>query len=438
MTLFLKQQSSISSDQHIERPIWDNWRWVWYAFFYAVLLFADIVCLATGVSGWWADLMLIVFNCGIGAWYFIYIRVDPAYWEQHKVLMLLYFCAGWAFWYSFTIPFSPYLFLLSGLCPQVFMLSRLSWRISASTFLTALGLGRLWYMSGIIDQTFLIIMVFSVGSILLGIFITMLIRQSQQRYRLLLELRETRQELALVERHAGIVEERHRLAGEIHDTLAQGFTSIIMHIASVNDAVKDVPDGIPSLQWHLEQIDRVAHENLAQSRQLMWALRPELFARASLSQVLDDLLQQWSAESAVSGRFVVTGTPCILLPEVEVLLLRVAQEGLTNIRKHASAAHVVLTLSYLGDVVALDVQDDGRGFEYARLKECQSIAFSHKHPLSGHFGLKTMCERIEQCNGTFSLESTCGEGTVLAITLPVTLQLPHCAIPRAGKREGLL
>jgi signal transduction histidine kinase len=108
----------------------------------------------------------------------------------------------------------------------------------------------------------------------------------------------------------------------------------------------------------------------------------------------------------------ITGQAASLRPEIEVTLLRATQEALANIRKHAQASSVVLTLSYMEDVVALDIQDDGIGFDPHRLPA------PLLGEMSGKFGLKGLRERIEQLEGTFTLESTPGLGTTIAVSMP--------------------
>ena len=103
----------------------------------------------------------------------------------------------------------------------------------------------------------------------------------------------------------------------------------------------------------------------------------------------------------------VTGAPRSLLPEAEATLLRVAQEALANVRKHAHASQVELTLSYIGDTLILDVQDDGVGLD----------ARSPADELSG-FGLHSMRERLARLGGSLAIESAPGEGLTLAVTLP--------------------
>jgi len=217
--------------------------------------------------------------------------------------------------------------------------------------------------------------------------------------------------LRLVEqaRRAGLIGERQRLAHEIHDTLAQGFTSIVMNLEAA-DAI--LPAGSsPRAHWHLDQARLTARESLAEARRLVWALRPKLLEDASLPEALARLAERWSEASGVTAQTSVTGTPQPLPPEIEATIFRVAQEALTNVRKHARAQRTALTLSYMNDRVALDARDDGRGFDPDKAGD----GSAHE----GGFGVETMRERIEQLGGTLSIESAPGEGTTLAVELPV-------------------
>jgi len=243
----------------------------------------------------------------------------------------------------------------------------------------------------------------------LGLFIEALVRQSRERARLIHELEATRQELALTARQAGIMQERQRLARDIHDTFTQGLSSIVMQIEAM-DATLSTND--TKGRQRLSQVGRIARENLAEARRLLWALQPEAPPRASLPEMLRPLAERWAEESGVRVGVTVTGQATSLRPEIEVTLLRATQEALANIRKHAQANSVVLTLSYMEDIVALDIADDGIGFD----PHCLPA------PLlggtSGRFGLKALRERIEQLEGTFTLESTPGSGTTIAVALP--------------------
>jgi signal transduction histidine kinase len=213
-------------------------------------------------------------------------------------------------------------------------------------------------------------------------------------------------------RQSGELEERRRLAGEIHDTLIQGFASIAMNLEAAEGSLEN---GSVSSRWHLNEARRTARENLAEARRIVLALGPGALEEAPLHEALSRLAQRWSEGSDVSAGVRVTGAPRPLLPEIEVTLLRAAQEALTNVRKHARASRVVLTLSYMEDRVALDVKDDGAGFEPGEEGRVSGA-------VTGGFGLKTMRERAERSGGTLLIESEPGSGTTLAVELPTELR----------------
>ena len=242
--------------------------------------------------------------------------------------------------------------------------------------------------------------------------------------------------LRLVEqaRRAGLIGERQRLAHEIHDTLAQGFASIVMNLEAA-DAILPVGHSTQA-QWHLGQARLTARESLAEARRLVWALRPKLLEEAPLPEALSRLTERWSEASNVAAHTTVTGDPRPLPPEVEATLFRVAQEALTNVRKHARANRTALTLSYMHDRVALDTRDDGTGFDPGKAGDAAGSI------REGGFGLGTMRERVERLGGTLSIESAPGEGTTLAVELPLAAdgdparQAPEDRGPGAAVEEA--
>ena len=218
-------------------------------------------------------------------------------------------------------------------------------------------------------------------------------------------------------RRTSILKERQRLSHEIHDTLAQGFTSIVMSLSAAQLAHPAMFSDSAPARRHLELARRTARESLAETRRLVWALRPEALDRHPLPRALEKLAEEWSEKAGIEACSAVTGASRQLLPETEVALLRIAQEALANVHKHASANQVVLTLSYLDKTVALDVSDDGVGFDPASPKV-------DIHPQdAGGFGLVAMHERVEQLDGRLSVESSLGEGTTLAVELPTSVAL---------------
>ena len=219
-------------------------------------------------------------------------------------------------------------------------------------------------------------------------------------------------------RRTSVLKERQRLSHEIHDTLAQSFTSIVMSLSAAQLTQPESSAASAPAQRHLESARRIARDSLAETRRLVWALRPESLDRHSLPQALQGLTEEWAEKTGIKARFIVAGTSRQLLPEAEVALLRIAQEALANVYKHSQAELVVLTLSYLDDLVALDVSDDGVGFDPG------SSRAGIQPQDTGGFGLVAMRERVEQLDGSLSIESTLSTGTTLAAILPASLTLP--------------
>jgi signal transduction histidine kinase len=207
-------------------------------------------------------------------------------------------------------------------------------------------------------------------------------------------------------RQTGVLQERQRLAHEIHDTLAQGFTSIVMHLEAAEQAL---PPEHPTVQRHLDLARKTARKSLTQARRVVQALRPEPLEQASLPEAINRVVARWSEESSIPAHTTLTGDPQPLHPEVEVTLLRVTQEALANVRKHAQAGQVNVTLSYMADVIVLDVQDDGVGMNHTPVTDATS----------GGFGLTAMRERVEQLHGSLLIESVPGEGTTLVVEIPL-------------------
>jgi signal transduction histidine kinase len=237
----------------------------------------------------------------------------------------------------------------------------------------------------------------------------LVMRESAERKRLIEQLKAAQRSLAAAERQAGILQERQRLAHEIHDTLAQGFTSIVMQLEAADLAL---PAEEEAARLRLQQARETARLSLAESRRLVQALRPEPFEGASLPEALQRVVERWRRENEVEILFSITGDPCPLHPEVEVSLLRLMQEGLANIQRHARARRVTVTLSYMEDQIALDVQDDGVGFDP------ESVPLLANQSREG-FGLQAMRERLAQLGGQLVIESAPGQGTTLAIQIPL-------------------
>ncbi|MFI9597197.1 sensor histidine kinase [Nonomuraea sp. NPDC052265] len=207
-------------------------------------------------------------------------------------------------------------------------------------------------------------------------------------------------------REAGVLGERQRLAREIHDTVAQGLTGILTQLEAADEAVGEAP----AVRARLATVRELARESLTEARRSVQALRPApLAATAQLGTALSEVAAAWSRASGVPAPVSVTGDARPLHTEVESTLLRVAQEALANVGKHARAARVGITLSYMEDVVALDVRDDGSGFTHG-------TGFTPGS--GGGFGLVAMRQRVTRLAGSLAVESAPGQGTAISATVP--------------------
>jgi signal transduction histidine kinase len=205
------------------------------------------------------------------------------------------------------------------------------------------------------------------------------------------------EQLVLQAKEAGVREERRRMAREIHDTLAQGLTGIISQLRAADEST-----------WprHVAAATGLARESLDEARRSVAALRPEPLRTARLSEALAGVATRWSELHDIPVRVMTTGDVRLIAPEAEFALLRAAQEALANVARHARAGRVGVTLSYLEDEVALDVRDDGRGFDHTGVEG---------------FGLVAMRQRIEGVAGTLQIESEPGGGTGVSARVPVAV-----------------
>ncbi|WP_320068538.1 sensor histidine kinase [Micromonospora sp. RTGN7] len=236
-----------------------------------------------------------------------------------------------------------------------------------------------------------------------------LYRESEERRKLIEELTATRADLAQAQHTAGVLAERERLAREIHDTLAQGFSSIQLLLRAAERALPTAPQ---TAARHVEQARQAAVDNLAEARRFVVALAPPALVGSTLTSALEHLCATTSTRHRLTARFHLTGEPQPLPTAYEVALLRITQSALSNTVRHAHATIAEVTLSYLGDHVAVDIVDNGTGFDPDRLPA--------PHPENGGFGLSTMRARTHALGGTLIIESTMGHGTALAAQLPLT------------------
>lgn len=252
-------------------------------------------------------------------------------------------------------------------------------------------------------------------SLALGLWVTRVAERSEERAELLERLESAQAQLAVSNHAAGVLAERERMAQEIHDTLAQGFTSVVM-LAQTAQAQLDA--GRAELaRDRLAQVERVARENLAEARALVAAFGPAALADATLAEALERLAERFQAETGVHVE-VVLGDAGAPDRDTEVVLLRAAQEALANIRKHAGAHRVLLRLHRDDGTLSLEVLDDGQGLAPGTAEGV---------------GLRGMRERVAAGGGTLDVAGEPGRGTRVRLAMPLREDGPH-----AGPGTGTL
>lgn len=237
-------------------------------------------------------------------------------------------------------------------------------------------------------------------SLLLGLWITGIIDESERRRDLIADLRRTRDELATTERARGVLAERQRLAHEIHDTLAQGLTSIIALAQAIEATIDRDPR---AARERLALLEATARADLDEARALVADLGPADLRSGSLSEAVRRLVDRVGRELGVPAELTVEGEPRPLPAGVEVVLLRSTQEALANVRKHAGARRIRVRLAYEGVGATLEVCDDGRGFD-------------PDGPQG--FGLPGMRRRVGELGGRLHVDSATGAGTRLLVWVP--------------------
>jgi nitrate/nitrite-specific signal transduction histidine kinase len=213
-------------------------------------------------------------------------------------------------------------------------------------------------------------------------------------------------------RQIAVMEERNRMAREIHDTLAQGFSGIIMQLEAAEQALGS---DVPATERHLSQARSLARKSLAEARRSVWNLRPQALEHVSLVEAIKQEIDKFNQGVDVNAEFNVFGTRRELPPEMETGLLRICQESLANVRKHAKATEVEVSLNFTESAVELSIRDNGIG-----LKSREASGDKGKR---GTFGLISMQERARGLGGTLELQSRRGKGTLVRVVIPTSKEV---------------
>lgn len=243
-----------------------------------------------------------------------------------------------------------------------------------------------------------------------------LLRDAAERERLVTSLTKAQrdlgalqEDLAIAQRQAGAVDERSRIARDIHDTIAQSLSSITMLANSGQQHTSDA-----AAKRTLEQVEALARESLVDVRRVLDALTPAELEAGAFAAALQGMLERTYDEAGVATEAHIASSLPPLPAEIEVALLRITQSALANVRAHAEASRVVVSLIDDGDSIILDVIDDGRGFDLAAWRQ-------HDPDASGttSYGLRFMQQRVQQLGGTLDISSEPGRGTALSARIPI-------------------
>ncbi len=335
----------------------------------------------------------LVVVAALAVWHWWFVVAHPAWWETRTGAMLLYFAGmlgGTAvlLWHDFVFA----IFVPS--CYGLAFLALPGWLAYAG----AVVVSALWLVPQGTDvgRSLLINLAITTPmAVLIGWIIRAMEREAIRRR----EVNERLTELSAENARLQVLEERARVAREMHDTVAQGLTGIVTQLEVAEELT--APDD--PVRGRIATARRLARDSLVEVRRSIEALRPGPLRDARLGEAVERTLAAWREEHGVTATFTVTGDARPLPPETEVAVLRAAQEALANVGRHARAGRADVTLSYMEDVVVLDVLDDGVGFA----------------PSVRGFGLTAMEERVELLGGTTTVDSAPGGGTAVTVTVPL-------------------
>lgn len=335
-----------------------------------------------------AFLLAVLYGCGVALW----DRLGSALHVWLGLVLTVY--VGLVFLApSFAWCAVPLYFLCLRLLPA-------KATVAAAAVLTAAVIaGQL--RVALVDEPSLVLAPIGIAAMITAVFWA-LQYEIREREQLIDDLVAAQDSLAAEQLRAGALEERERLAREIHDTTAQGLSSILMLLQAA-----DRSWGTDRARALAGQAAAVAEENLAEARRFVRDLSPARLEGRTLPEALRELCADTERRTGLATRLRIEGVLAATGGDVDAVLLRVAQGALANTVEHSGASRAVLTLSYVGDAVALDVHDDGRGFDPDRTA-----------PGRG-FGLPGMRDRLAKVGGALAVESRPGGGTTVAATIPL-------------------
>ena len=330
--------------QDSDQDVWEARAWVWTAVFHGTVLASLALAFLDerrAGSGWVIALLSLL----LLTWHtvgLLLVSGDRETWRERANARLAVLAGDIGLWFVLVSLSVAFYLALFGLVLQIFRQLPVRQAALAAGLTTAAvvveqvgGNGRL----GATDTTLWLAVLLAGAAIALGAWIGALIEQSTRRRELIAQLRAAQEMLAEAERRAGVLEERGRLAREIHDTLAQGFVSIVLQLEAVEEAGPGDPE---TARRHLDQARTTARANLDEARRVVQDLRPPQLEQQPVHEAVRAWALRWGDETGIDVTAETTGAPLTLSEDTEVTLLRAAQEALSNVRRHASATHVML------------------------------------------------------------------------------------------------
>jgi signal transduction histidine kinase len=380
---------------------WERSFLLWDSYFAVVWAATVVFVLGTGYPQWHFRLAAAALLLPLIPWYVAVGRPLMMSDPPDERLSLRYLAGSLALFLPSGILVGETRMLTFALVPQCFIALRMRRALVAVTVINLVpvaGWALVWWPGGqdvFFNSMFAVVtLVFSAA---VGSWASRIIEQSRERAALIVELDASRHELSRLSAAHGALAERERLTREIHDTLAQGFTSLLM----LGQAVEaELDHDLPQARRHLALMTETARQNLAESRALVAGGAPADLDGASLPDALRRLAARHEATVEV------TGPVRALPPALEVVALRACQEGLANARKHAgSPVGVAIALTYAEEGLTVSVRDDGCGFDPGRVR--------------GGYGLAGLRARAAEVGGTGRVRSAPGDGTTVTVRLPV-------------------
>ncbi|SFR82725.1 Signal transduction histidine kinase [Agromyces sp. CF514] len=380
---------------------------------YLLLATSALLSLLTGAHTWIDRLITLWLVLLTAAWMWFMGRRRPpgAVYVTGLILLIAVLCTR-DVWFAGFFGFVGYL--------HSWQYLRSGWRFVGLTATATISITT--FMGGLPDPTPVAVFtyLFFIGAIVAAVGLFSSIgdtpsAHSAERKRMVTQLEETIREnaglhaqLLVQAREAGVLDERQRIAREIHDTIAQGLAGIITQLQAAERADELGSDEVR--RRHLGNAAKLARESLAEARRSVHAIGPSQLDADRLPDAIAAVATEWGRLHDVAVEVSTTGDVRPLHPEVEVTFLRVAQEALANSGKHASPNRVGITLSYMDDLATLDVRDDGTGFDPALAAD------------GGGFGLTSMRQRVERIAGVLEIESEPGVGTAVSASVPILPQ----------------